>query len=280
MRFLFLIIAALLAALSLRAQQSPATFRSQLPQLLLQPGVSLHIISPEPISYVDISSDQIIGDLPQENVLRLKWTPDSVNDNGSFTDASLGVLTVVGESFMAQYDLSFSSRVGTSFVPASYTIDPSEIQPLVGQEHIPTADLRKHALAMLAARKTSPIRKTRKHDAGLRLNAVYTLGDLVLLDITATNSTNLRYEIDQLRMKIEDRKITKATNVQAIEVEPLWQLYAHDSFKRSFRNIYVLRKMTFPANKILHIQLSEKQLSGRTLDLKVKYRDILNADTF
>ncbi len=280
MKSLLLFIAAILAALSLQAQQSPATFRNQLPQLLLEAGVSLHIISPEPISYVDISSEQIIGDLPQENVLRLKWTPDSLVGSTARTDISLGVLTVVGESFMAQYDLCFNARAGMAFIPASYTINPSEIKPLVGEQHVSTAELREHALAMLANRKSSPIRKTRDHRAGLQLNAVYTLGDLVLLDITATNSTNLRYEIDQLRMKIEDRKITKATNVQAIEIEPIWQLYPHDSFKRSFRNIYVLRKMTFPANKVLHIQLSEKQLSGRTLDLKVKYKDILKADTF
>ncbi|MFD2968831.1 conjugative transposon protein TraN [Sphingobacterium bambusae] len=279
MKSFLLSMLACFAMLSLVAQQ-PATFRSQLPQILLEKEVSLHILSPEPISYVDISSNQVIGDLPQENVLRLKWKPDSVAQGFSDVEGSLGVLTVVGESFMAQYELSFSDRAGSSFIPASYSISPEDIKPLVSMATIPTSELRKRALTMLSIRRFRPLRKVKAHGVNMQLNAVYTVGDLVLLDITATNSTNLSYEIDQVRMKIEDRKITKATNVQAIEVEPIWQLYGQGTFKRSFRNIYVLKKMTFPANKILHIQLSEKQLSGRTLDLKVKYKDILEADTF
>lgn len=77
------------------------------------------------------------------------------------------------------------------------------------------------------------------------LNAVYTVGDLVLLDITYRNATNLAYDIDEMRFKIEDKKITKATNVQSIEVKPIWQLYPHGSFKRTYRNIYVLKKRHF-----------------------------------
>jgi len=41
----------------------------------------------------------------------------------------------------------------------------------------------------------------------------------------------------------------------------------------------VFKKMTFPGNKLLHIELSEKQLSGRVITLGISYQDILNADT-
>ena len=33
-------------------------------------------------------------------------------------------------------------------------------------------------------------------------------------------------------------------------------------------------------DKILTIELSEKQISGRTISLKVKYSDVLSADAF
>lgn len=38
--------------------------------------------------------------------------------------------------------------------------------------------------------------------------------------------------------------------------------------------------MTFPNDKILSIELSEQQISGRTISLSVEYEDVLNADSF
>ena len=38
--------------------------------------------------------------------------------------------------------------------------------------------------------------------------------------------------------------------------------------------------MTFPDDKILSIELSEKQISGRTIKLNVEYEDVLSADSF
>ena len=38
--------------------------------------------------------------------------------------------------------------------------------------------------------------------------------------------------------------------------------------------------MTFPNDKILTIELSEQQISGRTISLSLEYEDVLNADSF
>lgn len=38
--------------------------------------------------------------------------------------------------------------------------------------------------------------------------------------------------------------------------------------------------MTFPNDKVLSIELSEKQISGRTISLKIDYEDVLSADSF
>ena len=145
---------------------------------------------------------------------------------------------------------------------------------------ITTPQLRSHALSLLTMRRAYPVRKTENYGIRAELNNVYTVGDLVLLDITYHNSTNLPFDIDEMRFKIEDRKVTKATNVQSIEVKPVWQLYSPGVFKRTYRNIYVVKKITFPASKILSVELSEKQISGRTITLKIKYKDILKADRF
>ena len=52
------------------------------------------------------------------------------------------------------------------------------------------------------------------------------------------------------------------------------------SFLHGYRNIVVIRKMTFPNDKVLTIELSEKQISGRNISLNIDYEDVLNADNF
>ena len=47
-----------------------------------------------------------------------------------------------------------------------------------------------------------------------------------------------------------------------------------------YRNVIVVKKMTFPNDKVLTIELSEKQISGRTISLSIDYEDVLSADSF
>ena len=51
-------------------------------------------------------------------------------------------------------------------------------------------------------------------------------------------------------------------------------------FSRGYRNVIAIRKMTFPNDKILTIEISEKQISGRTMKLSIDYEDVLSADSF
>ncbi|MGM9778503.1 MAG: DUF4138 domain-containing protein, partial [Prevotella sp.] len=52
------------------------------------------------------------------------------------------------------------------------------------------------------------------------------------------------------------------------------------SFQRGYRNVVVIKKMTFPNDKVLTIQLSEQQISGRTIEMTIDYEDVLAADSF
>ena len=52
------------------------------------------------------------------------------------------------------------------------------------------------------------------------------------------------------------------------------------SFKYGYRNIMVIKKMTFPNDKVLTIEMSEAQISGRNILLTIDYEDVLAADSF
>ena len=114
----------------------------------------------------------------------------------------------------------------------------------------------------------------------MRLNNVYAVGEYFFIDFSVENRTSLRFDIDELRFKLADKKQQKATNVQMVELDPVFVLDRSASFRHGYRNVAVLKKMTFPGDKVLSIELSEKQISGRTITMTIDYEDVLAADSF
>lgn len=100
------------------------------------------------------------------------------------------------------------------------------------------------------------------------------------LDLSLFNQTNIQYDIENIRFVVEDKRKTKATTFQSIEVSPLLIAQKDKSFKRNYRNVFVFEKFTFPEEKVFVIELSEKQLSGRVVRLEIEYSDVLKADQF
>ena len=249
-------------------QTASGTKKSDLPVVYLPDNLSVHFVSPEPIQYVDISSKNILGDLPVKNILRIKYRTDSTNSDG--------VVTIVGEKFIAQYHIVHSPADGGA-IQTDIDILPQDLKPLDIGIGLSQPELKNYATQLLA-KKSEQLRKAKAYGLKATLNHVYTLGDYIFLDIGYENSTNLSYDLDELRFKIEDKKVTKATNVQSLEIKPDFTLFDIPSFKKHYRNIFVFKKFTFPGNKLLNIQLDEKQLSGRVITLSIPYKDVLEAD--
>jgi len=274
MKTYFFILFGLLCCLACFAQVGSR--QRNLPMIGIPKNSTLHLLSLENISYVDISSPLIKGDLPLKNILRLKLASDSVSvtDNG---DA--GTVTVVGESFIAQYRLYFLPSWETYGKPTIVEILPSECRPVATGTVISESQLKSHAIDMLS-KKGPAVGTSEEYGIKISVKQLASIGEYIFIDLHILNQTNLPFDIDELSFSIDDKKITKATNVQSVGVRPIWQLHSRDNFKKSFRNIYVIRKLSYPENKVLNISLKEKQLSGRNLNLSLSYRDILRADTF
>jgi conjugative transposon TraN protein len=242
--------------------------QDKLPQVQLPVKGDLHFISPEPIQYVDISNKNIEGDLPLPNLLRLRFKNDSCA-----TDA---VVTIAGEKFIAQYHL-WPVR---STENLKIEIQPGDMLPLdISGVAFSQPQLKTMAFSLFTRSPGKAIEKTKAFGLKASLYHLYAAGDYLFIDLGYRNKTNLAYAIDEFRFKVDDKKITKATNVQSVEIKPLFVLFNNPLFQKTYRNIIVLKKMSFPGNKVLHIELSEKQLSGRVITLDVSYKDVLNADT-
>lgn len=264
----------LCVALSTSAQKG-------LPIVYIKDDLSIHFISPEPIQYVDISTHDIVGDLPVKNILRIKTMKDSLqNIDFGFVSRDVAVLTIVGEKFMAQYNVHYLPNDANSLFETSIEISPEHMQPIDNPDvSMSETEMRDYAMSVLKRKRSFKSVSSKAYGIKADLNNIYTVGDYVFIDVTYSNSTNLKYDIDQVRFKIDDKKITKATNVQSVEIKPDFILYDSSSFKGKHRNVYVFKKFTFPGNKIFNIEMTEKQISGRLINLQIDYSDLLNADT-
>ena len=262
---------------------------SNLPEIEITEGINLHIISPEPIQYVDLSTLKLTGDLPATNIARIKIT-DSPESNETekiikpvlFSSGdTVGIITVVGQSFIAQYKAVYRNSENLNTV-TNIHIQPEDMQPIEFDKMVfSNLELRKFAMDIIQKKSEEhPIREEKNLKLNVQLNNVYVMSDYIFLDMTFKNNSNLSYDIEDLKFSIEDKKIYKATNNQSIEMTPIFQLNPQKHFRKNFRNIYVFKKFTFPNSKVMMIRLIEEQLSGRTIEMKINYSDILKADTF
>ncbi|TCV06082.1 conjugative transposon TraN protein [Sphingobacterium alimentarium] len=267
-----------LIALTLQAQHLTASNLNDLPTVTLLNENTVHFLSPQPIKYVDISSQRIKGDLPVENLLRIKLLLDSTETSPTYPK-ELGTLTIVAEDFISQYRLVHSKQAAPN-IPSLIELSPDNTRSIDNWgEHLSVSSMREIGLNMLKKRKHKAIQKSKEHGIAMQLNKIGTFSDYIFLDISFSNSTNLVYNVDEFRLFIEDKKIIKANNFQSTELMPLWSLHEIKQIKNKQRNIYVIKKAVFPGNKTLRLTLSEKQISGRMIDLKVSYKDILSAES-
>ncbi len=237
-------------------------------------NVTTVITASEPIRFVDISTDKVAGDQPIDNTLRLK-PKDGEHQDGEL----LAIVTIITERYRTQYALAYTSKEREA-------ITDKEIEPRERQAYNnPAVTMSKEDMYRYARRiilSKPQFRSTSNHQKGLkmRLNNVYAVGDYFFIDFSVDNRTNIRFDIDEIRLKLKDKKTSKATNSQILELEPAIILDERASFLHGYRNVIAIKKLTFPNDKVLVLELKEKQISGREISITIAYEDILSADGF
>ena len=242
--------------------------------LTVNEQVTTVITATEPIRFVDISTDKVAGDQPISNTIRLK-----PKEAGHADGDVLAIVTIVTERYRVQYALIYTTRLQEAVTDKEVQME--EQQPF----HNPAVSLSTEDMYRFARQIwTSPARyrdvSNRKHRMTMRLNNIYAVGEYFFIDFSVENRTDIRFDIDEIRVKLADKKVSKATNSQIIELKPEIMLEKTKSFLHGYRNVMVVRKMTFPNDKVLTIEMSEKQISGRTISVNIDYEDVLNADSF
>lgn len=243
--------------------------------LFINKNVTTFIVSGDEIQLMDISLDSrfVVGNQPNTNIVRIKPVKDMPNG------ADMGKLTVVAERNITQFNLIYVDD--SNLATTQYNIQETD-----GVNYLnPGVDMPKRDMYMYCWRIINSGKKFYDVSAGsyglkIRLNNIFSIGNYFFIDFSLANRTNIRFDIEEIRVKLTDKKRTKATNSQEIELEPVLNFNTEKKFKRNYRNVLVLPKMTFPDEKVLTITVSEKQISGRTTTLSIDYQDVLNADGY
>lgn len=242
--------------------------------------VTTHIVMPENIKLVDISTTKLIGNQCADNIVRIKPYIDNDSVQTYYRENELmATLTLIGERHMAQYDIIFTHAPARAasihHVPYSHT--ESYINPEVS---MPEAEMARYAWAVYGSDRKYNQVVSKAHGMKAIVNNIYSIGDYFFIDYSLHNKTKIPYDIEELRIKLTDKKEVKATNSQTIELTPAYSLNVAKKFKKNYRNVLVIPKLTFPDEKVLRIEISENQISGRVITLTIEYEDILNADGF
>ena len=235
--------------------------------------VTTHLIMPETIRLVDISTDTIVGNQVNDNIVRLK-------PKGAMQDyEQAGIVTVIGERHIAQYKLIYRSSL--PFASTRFTVPYWDMQEYQNPDvSMSVGEMSRYAIRIYNTKRSVENIHTKKDKMKAWVNHICSAGDYFFIDFSLENKTKIPYDISDIRVKLEDKKQKKATNYQSIELTPEYMLNYIKHFKKRYRNVLVVKKLTFPEAKVLKIEVSENQISGRTIELNINYDDVLDADCF
>ena len=265
------------ATLALCAVAIPATAKEK---ILVNSEVTTHIVMPENIKMVDLSTTKIIGNQCADNIVRIKPFIEADSVPTHYRECELmGTLTLIGERHLAQYDVVYTASPSraASIHRVPYAGLDSYINPEVS---MPQSEMARYAWAVYGSGRKYNQVVSKANGMKAIVNNIYSIGDYFFIDYSLQNSTKIAYDIAEVRVKLTDKKEVKATNSQTVELSPVYSLNLARKFKKNYRNVLVLDKLTFPDEKVLRIEISENQISGRVITLTVEYDDILNADGF
>lgn len=275
-----LLITLTLIFISVKAQINPLiSFPSgyysegdQIDKLYLNHEITTHIISSLNIDYIDLSTNKISGNLAKENILAIK--PIEPYKHGEF----MGVITIVGENFIKQYEAFYTEQAYGKLKPTTTVSIKGEAYYNNSLFELTSKDFKTISSEVLKKKQTYYNTVATGNDITITLNNIFIVDGYYFIDYTVKNKSNVRFDIDDVIYKINDKKIYKSTNSQILYLEEVYNHYKKTSFKKSYRNIVALEKFTIPNDKVFQIELKEKQISGRDIILSIEYSDFLKAD--
>jgi len=245
---------------------------------------TVHILFPSEVRYVDLGSPNLIAGKADgaENMIRVKATVKNFRN-----ETNMSVITEDGSFYTfnvkyAEEPLLLNAEMCDFIHDGEAVNRPNNAQEIylkeLGSESPMLVRLIMKSIYKQDKREVKHIGCKR---FGIRylLKGIYTHNGLLYFHTEIKNSSNVPFDVDYITFKIVDKKVAKRTAVQEQIILPLRaQNYATQvAGKKSERTVFTMAKFTIPDDKVLVIELAEKN-GGRHQSFVVENEDLVRAE--
>lgn len=228
------------------------------------------IVFPYAIKSIDKGSPDVLMQKAKgvENILLVKAAKEN------FNQTNLTVVTADNRLYV--FVLNYNESCPDLNIKADNTAVVSG-NILFSMENDNQKKIEQYAGLALSKKKKLEGLKRSRFEMKLDVTGIFIQQDVLYFRLLLGNNSKINYEIDQLRFFIRDRKKSKRTASQEIEVMPLYTTSASSVIpdKSEVNIVYAVSKFTIPEKKYLTIQLIEKN-GGRHIEIDVKNNDLIN----
>ena len=230
------------------------------------------LIFPAVIKSVDRGSRDLIAQKAKEveNVLQLKAGREN------FPETNLTVITADG--MLHQFTVNYAKNPETLSMRVMANTDLTNQESIIFQSDLTESNLERYAQDIIEREDSRSITKQKEYKITLALNGIYICDNTMFFHFRMSNHSNINYDVDFLRLFIEDKQKMKRTASQELDIRPMYT-YGNDKLipaNSEHDVVYALNKFTIPDAKNLMIEMFE-QNGGRHLTLSVKNKQIVNA---
>lgn len=287
MKTISLSLLLLFLALAAGAQE---TSRVIVPEQTIEPyhvevtfAKTVHILFPAAVKYVDLGSTDLVAGKADgaENVLRVKSAvrgfPGETNFSVITSDGVFYAFDAVYAEAPARLSIQMEDWLHkdpcSDFAKDQMYVRLKEL----GDENPLTVNRIMYTIFRKDVRLIKNL-GSKRFGMQLLLKGIYIHDDLFYFHSAFKNSSNVNFDIDRIRFRIADRKVAKRTALQETFVDPV-RVYNEISAVKAgetLRNVYVFRKFTIPEDKVLIMDIFEKN-GGRHQSFMIQNSDLVDA---
>jgi len=260
-----LVIALLFLSTSI-AQSQP----QESPHIQVTVNKTSSLVFPSVIIAVDRGSRDVLAQKATgvNNVLQLKAA------RPNFRETNLTVIT--GDGKLHEFTVTYAQNPTTMTINTNAPGD--DPTPLLFETVLTESGMKATAEKILTTAKLTSVRTAADNGMRLSLRGIYIQQETMFCHLEISNTSNIPYTTDLLRLFIRDQKKPKRTAVQENPVAPLYIYRAPNTIpgKSTIEAIFAIPKVTIPDAKRLFIELTETN-GGRNLKLAIRNRAIIRA---
>nr|WP_197718636.1 conjugative transposon protein TraN [Pedobacter schmidteae] len=231
-----------------------------------------NLIFPFSIKSIDRGSRELLAQQAAgvENILQVKAATDK------FQETNLTVITSDG----ALYSFLISYKSDPTVINLSLALSSAQ-QQVVGilqSNNDNEAKMISNSAEIATRKAVIKNAYARKYDVAFKLTGLYIQNDILYFQIEVDNSSSIGYDIEQLRFYTADKKRSKRTSSQEIEIKPVYVFNPTSRVEAFSKNVvvYAVKKFTIQDRKKLILELQEKN-GGRHLNIELSNKRIVKS---